>query len=174
MKISSSTEFFHYQGASYKVLLDVFKDLISTTRDFAFLDIGCGKGRAVLVAEYCGYNKLRGIDLDQELISDANENLANYKFKRRESEIVFSCENALTFLYPNEASVYFLFNPFNEAILSEVLRRLCTMNENELVFVYMNPLYPGPFLEMGMEPARTYKTSRYTEAVVFRRNKISL
>ncbi|MBL7933038.1 MAG: class I SAM-dependent methyltransferase [Bacteroidia bacterium] len=173
MKISDSSEYYHYQGASYKVLLTIFRDVILETRDFHFVDIGCGKGRAVLVAEFCGYNKLSGIDLDAQLINDAIENLKTFKLKRPESQIDFICENALDFDYPDVPTVYFLFNPFSEAILSKVLKRICEMSKEEMVFVYMNPTFPGPFAFEGITRWKTYKSHRYVEAIVFKREKIN-
>lgn len=173
MKLSNSSEFYHYQGASYKVLLKLFKDLVTDTRNFAFMDIGCGKGRALLVAEFCGYKQLTGIDLDEELVNAATENLKLYKFKRPDSEVRFICQNALSFDYPNEATVYFLFNPFNETVLKGVLERICSMNRKEVIFVYMNPLFPKPFSDLEIVQTKTYKSWRYTEAMVFRREKLN-
>lgn len=173
VKISNSSEFFHYQGASYKVLLKVFRDLIKKTSGFHFVDIGCGKGRAIFVAEFCGYNKLTGIELDWELVLEAEKNLGAYKFKRPESEIEFICQNALLFDYHSEATVYFLFNPFIEAILEQVLMRICDSNKKELIFIYMNPLFPKPFTAMGITEMIKYKSSRYVEAIVFKRDRLN-
>jgi predicted RNA methylase len=77
------------------------------------MDIGCGKGRAVFVAEKLGFSRLRGIELDESLVAVANENKSKY-IKRPQSSIEFIHANALSFSYPNEPTVYFLFNPFNE------------------------------------------------------------
>jgi hypothetical protein len=56
IKRSDSKEFFHYQGASYLVLFRVFSELAMDKKDFDFVDVGSGKGRALFVAEYFGFN----------------------------------------------------------------------------------------------------------------------
>jgi SAM-dependent methyltransferase len=171
IKKSDSAEFFHYQGAGYLTLLRVFKEIVEETKDFNFVDIGCGKGRAVYVAEYCGYTNLTGIELDKELVEEAKENLKLYPFKRKESAIVFVHENALDYAYKNKPAVYFLFNPFNEAILRKVLETIIQSTQSETWFVYMNPLFPKPFAEHKIPIIKEYKTGRYKEVIVFALNK---
>lgn len=169
IKLIDSNQYHHYQGASYKILLELFAFLKDQTKDFGFLDIGCGKGRAVLVAEYFGYSRLVGIDLDQELINCAYENLKKDRFLKQSSQVSFICENALNFRYNNEPCVYFLFNPFNEAVLQGVLQRILSQNTSEVWFIYMNPIFPTPFFSGGLELVKELKSWRYREALIFRR-----
>ena len=170
IKTSDSKEFFHYQGASYLVLLKLFKEISKPTQGFNFVDIGCGKGRAIFVAEYCGYIELIGIEMDEELIAQANSNLNLYKFKRKESSIVFIHSNALTYMYQNKPTVYFLFNPFNEEVMGKVLDKIISSTECETWFVYMNPLYKEAFKERKIEQVNEFKTGIYKEAIAYRIN----
>ncbi|MDI1353972.1 MAG: class I SAM-dependent methyltransferase [bacterium] len=169
LKRSASKEFFHYQGASYLVLFKIFKELETETKAYNFVDIGCGKGRVVFVAEYCGYTRLRGIELDEELFLCAKENVALWTPKHKESQIEFVQVNALDAEYRNEPTVYFLFNPFCETVLRGVLNRVCQSSSRGLVFVYMNPLYPKPFYEKKMEVFAEIRTKWYREAIIFHR-----
>lgn len=168
IKESQSKEFFHYQGASYLVLLRIFSDMPAHTFSFGFVDIGCGKGRVIFVAEHCGYNQLTGIEMDEQLVHDALRNSEAYSFKRDTSEINFVHINALEYTYKNQPLVYFLFNPFNEAVLNNVLDKILASSDSETWFIYMNPLYPKPFFERKMELVKRHKTRFYTEALVFR------
>lgn len=170
IKRSASKEFFNYQGAGYNVLLRIFSEISETTKGFDFVDIGCGKGRAVFVAEYCGYDQLTGIELDEELIKDASRNTELYVFKRKESSINFIHVNALEYEYKNKPTIYFLFNPFNEEIMKKVLNRIVALSSSETWFVYMNPLYPKPFKEKGIPCIKEIKTRFYKEAFIFRMN----
>ncbi|MDX2172741.1 MAG: class I SAM-dependent methyltransferase [Bacteroidota bacterium] len=172
IKQSNSPKFYHYQGASYLVLLKILPQIFKHTQAFTFFDIGCGKGRAAFVAESCGYKKLMGIDLDEELILNANENLKIYK-KREESKIDFYKSNALTFDYKNEPTVYFMFNPFNNDILKEVLDRILNATTSETYFIYMNPKHAGVFDDYHFELVNTIKTKRYTEAVIYKLKEIN-
>lgn len=170
IKKSKSKEFFHYQGAGYTVLFRIFSEIYSLTQSCDFIDIGCGKGRAVFVAEYCGYSHLAGIELDAGLLTEAEENSKRYPFKRNTSSITFLYANALDYIYANKPTVYFLFNPFNESVLEKVLDRISEQSSSETWFIYMNPLFPGPFERRGIQLAKKIKTRFYTEALVFRTN----
>ena len=170
IKKSDSLDYFHYQGASYLVLLRIFKEVSPQTKDFDFVDIGSGKGRAVFVAENCGYNTLYGIELDCTLLKDAVENLKHYAFKRKESDILFVHQNAIEYSYTNRPSVYFLFNPFNEQVMEKVLQKISSCTDKESWFIYMNPQYTKPFTDKKMELIKEFKTGRYLEAVVFKMN----
>jgi SAM-dependent methyltransferase len=171
IKKSDSKEFFHYQGAGYLVLIRLFNSLDEKIKGFEFVDIGCGKGRAIFVAEYCGFNNLIGIELDQELVEEAKTNLELYSLKRKESFIRFIHANALEYIFPDRPTIYFLFNPFNEAVLSKVLDRIYAATSAETWFIYMNPLYQMPFKEKKMEIMNEFKTGRYLEAVIYRMQK---
>ncbi|WP_317899157.1 class I SAM-dependent methyltransferase [Aurantibacillus circumpalustris] len=167
IKKSNSKEFFHYQGASYKVLFRIFSE-IKDINNLEFVDIGSGKGRAVFMAEYNGFNYVSGIEMDEVLVSDSKNNVARYLKKRKESQIAFIQSNALDYEYKNAPSVYFLFNPFNEEILKKVLDRILSSTFAETWFIYMNPLYSEAFRREGIELVRTFKTRFYTEALLFK------
>jgi len=168
IKKSDSDEFFHYQGASYLVLSRIFKNILQPTKTFEFVDIGCGKGRPVFVAEAFGYDHLTGIDLDKELIEAANENLKSYLLKRKTSTVNFINVNALEHNYKNTPTVYFLFNPFNEEVLKKVLARISSQTNSETWFVYMNPKYKAAFTKDRFEIVKELKTKRYLEAMIYR------
>ena len=168
IKKSNSDEFFHYQGAGYLVLYRIFEEIAPQTKSFNFVDIGCGKGRPVFVAESFGYNDLTGIDLDKELIEAANENLKTYLLKRKESVIKFIHANALEHNYRNTPTVYFLFNPFNEEVLKKVLAKIISATTSQTWLVYMNPKYKDAFTQDKFELVKELKTKRYLEAIVYR------
>lgn len=167
IKKSNSDEFFHYQGAGYLVLYRIFELVTPHTKLFDFVDIGCGKGRPVFVAESFGYDNLTGIDLDKELVDAANKNLKTYLLKRKKSNIQFIHVNALEYNYKNTATVYFLFNPFNEEVLKKVLTKIISSTTSETWFVYMNPKYKAAFTKDKFEVVKELKTKRYLEAMVY-------
>lgn len=168
IKKSDSTEFYHYQGAGYSVLFRIFNQITSATKGFVFVDIGCGKGRPVFVAESYGYENLTGIDLDQDLISIANENLKHYLLKRETSQIKFINVNALEYGYKNQPTVYFLFNPFNDVVLKKVLSKIISTTSSETWFVYMNPMFLEVFKHEKIEIVMELKTKKYLEAIIYK------
>ena len=168
IKKSSSNEYFHYQGAGYLVLLRLFDTMAAHTKKFHFVDIGSGKGRAVFVAEHCGYERLTGIELDKELVDIARQNAKRYHLKNRLSDIRFIHENALTCHFVNEPCVYFLFNPFDSTTLKKVLEKIRSSTHSETWFIYMNPLYRQRFEEQNARVVAAIKTGRYLEAVIYK------
>ena len=146
-------------------LMNEIKD---ETKGFHFVDIGSGKGRVLFVAEYSGYNRLTGIELNEALVEDAQNNLESYSHKRKESNINFLQANALEFDYKNEKTVYFLFNPFNGEILKKVLERIKENTKSETWFVYMNPLYASVFEECKIRQVKTIRSGFYKEAIIYK------
>jgi len=98
----------HYQGASYFILFSIFNELPHETKKFPLIDYGCGKGRALFVAEQCGFTNLIGVDIAKELIDNANENKTIYKKKMMKVVSIFYLK-----MLPNIKSqtmpVYFTF-----------------------------------------------------------------
>lgn len=87
-----------------------------------FVDIGCGKGRALLIAAEFPFRRLLGVEIAPELCAIANANLAlNPDWKSRISVIN---GDASTFVYPEGPLFIFLYTPF---LLSMVRRFLANL-----------------------------------------------
>ena len=77
-----------YMPVSYTLLEEAFKQLnfnkpqtTNHKQQTHFLDIGCGKGRALCVAAHQGFKKLTGLDFAKDLCEAAKENLSITKQK---------------------------------------------------------------------------------------------
>jgi SAM-dependent methyltransferase len=162
-----ASDYYHYQGAGYGIIIRMFSDLAPGREHFHFIDIGCGKGRAVIVAENAGFRRITGIELYEDLLRKAAENVKQYPARRSDSSITLLQVNALNFQYQDEPAIYFLFNPFSGVVLKEVLLKILQSTKSETYFIYMNPKYAAVFAELGLKKARVYKTRFYTEAIVY-------
>ncbi len=172
IKKSDDAHNFHYQGASYMVLFDLFKKLPHSTKQKNFIDIGSGKGRALFCAEYSGFDHLIGVELDKELVEISNENVERYRLKRNESRFKFICENALTYIIPEGTAVFYFFNPFSEKIMQEVEKKISSWrveNNSEIFIIYVNPQFKNVWINAGYETYHQEGNSRYTEALIFRK-----
>src|SRR2546423_7653399 len=59
-----------------------FRKLLRTIRlprNSAFVDLGCGLGRACILAAEYGFEKVTGVELAPELCAAANENIENWR-----------------------------------------------------------------------------------------------
>lgn len=165
-----SLENHHYQGASYYILLKVFNVLPMELKNKAFIDYGCGKGRALFVAEACGFKKLIGVDIAKELIEDAQNNELVYSKKNINSEFIFEFEDATKYVIPTDADVFYFFNPFGKQILQDVITNIknSLLNHPRTIYcIYLNPLYHSIFEENGFNVYKTIKSWRYLEGVIY-------
>lgn len=114
--------------------------------DFTFLDLGSGKGRTLLMASDYPFKRILGVELLPSLDRIAEENLRSYK---NESQRCFAleslCADATKFPIPNDPLVLYLFNPFPESGLREVLANLRQSLDEHARPVYV--LYHNPLLE---------------------------
>jgi SAM-dependent methyltransferase len=160
----------HYQGASYFILFSIFEKLPLETRDLPFIDFGCGKGRAIFVAEQCGFTNLIGVDIAKELVEDANTNKAVYIKKNNLSKIDFHFEDATKYQIQNDANVFYFFNPFGEDILQKVIDNIkesVKQHPRKVHCIYLNPKYKAVFDKNGFEVFFTEKNKRYLEGIIY-------
>ncbi len=167
---ANSEQLHHYQGASYFVLITLFKKLPLHLKDKPFIDYGCGKGRALFVAEYCGFTNLIGVDIAKELIEDANQNKLLYKKINPSSKIDFYFEDAITYQIPREAKVFYFFNPFGLEIMQKVIENIkesVASNPRKVYCLYLNPIYRKAFDGNQFKIEFEEKNKNYLEAVVY-------
>ena len=121
--------------------------------EFTFIDIGSGKGRALLMAADYPFRRILGIELLPELHRVAKGNLAKYK---SDSQCCFAIDcllgDASAFAFPTEPTVLYLFNPLPEYGLTKMIRNLeQSLREHPRpVFVlYHNPLLVDVLAQSG-------------------------
>ncbi len=160
----------HYQGASYYILFSTFEKLPIETKNVPLIDYGCGKGRALFVAEQCGFTNLIGVDIAKELIDDANANKAVYVRKNSQSNINFLFEDATKYKIPDNAQVFYFFNPFGEEILQQVINNIkesVKQHPRKVYCIYLNPKYKAVFEKNGFEVFYIKKNKRYLEGIIY-------
>jgi SAM-dependent methyltransferase len=112
--------------------------------EFTFIDIGSGKGRALLMAADYPFRRILGIELLPELHRVAAQNIDKYKSESQQC-FVIDCvlADASEFSFPPEPTMLYLFNPLPEAGLTRMISNLQdSLREHPRpVFVlYQNPL----------------------------------
>jgi len=174
-----------YMPASYKLLEDIFEQLSPNKPQTTnlptgqaglkpqtlnhFLDIGCGKGRALCVAAHYGYKKLSGIDLSKELCTAARENLALTRQKIPGIDFTIINNDAFYFEIPDDVDCIFFFNPFDETIMSGVVKNILQSLQNhprKMNIIYINPLHKEYFIQAGFTEAWYTKKMKYLEAAI--------
>ncbi len=142
-----------YMPISYYLLSKAFKHYPKSTKN-NFIDIGCGKGRALCVAASQGFNKVSGVDISINLCTTAALNLEKTKKRYPFLEYKLHTMDAANYEIPDDADCIFLFNPFDEIIMKQVAYniqsslRLCPRT---MVIIYANPLYENLFHAIGFK-----------------------
>jgi SAM-dependent methyltransferase len=114
--------------------------------EFAFVDLGSGKGRTLLMASDYPFRRVVGVELLPELNRIAQENLARYKSEsQRCFELQSICADATNFPLPEGPLVIYLFNPFPESGLRRAVANLGRTLEEKPRPIYV--LYHNPQLE---------------------------
>lgn len=91
--------------------------------EVVLVDYGAGKGRVLAAAAAHPFRKVIGVEISESLTGIARQNLESMKH-RRAAHTEVQCCDAASFRVPDDANVFFFFNPFIGATLSEVIRRI--------------------------------------------------
>ena len=94
-------------------------------RDFSFIDLGCGKGRVLLVASQYPFQQIIGVEISPELAEIARINAQRYQpNSRRVAAIDVRNIDATTADYPDSNLLVHLYHPFQTPFTELVLSRL--------------------------------------------------
>ncbi len=140
-EIFSGEQYQPIEPEQFHVILDELS--LDHTR-FTFIDLGSGKGRAVLLASEYPFRRIIGVEILPELHRVAQQNLLRFPAERQRcTSVEFWCGDARDFEFPAEPTVLYLFNPFFEPVLEQVLQNLKTSLDRDprtLLLVYVNPI----------------------------------
>jgi predicted RNA methylase len=92
---------------------------------FTFIDLGCGKGRVLLMASDYPFKRIVGVEFMPDLHRAARQNIAIFSSDRQRCrQIEAVCLDARDFQFPPGPLVMYLFNPFSESTFAHVLENL--------------------------------------------------
>jgi predicted RNA methylase len=123
-----------YEAVDPVIFRRALTDIDENFQKFTFIDMGCGKGRALLIASEYGFSALMGVDFASELVAIARNNC-----KQRNISVTVSCLDAARFQFPSGHLVVYLFNPFGVTVLDDVLDNLFASHCAACYVVYVNP-----------------------------------
>lgn len=108
-----------------------------------FIDLGCGKGKPLLVAAGLPFQRLIGVDISQACITIARRNVQVYGPERIDpSRVELLTMDVEDFVFPDAPMVIYLFNPFPAKLMARVMANLeqsLRESPRNAVIVYVNP-----------------------------------
>ncbi len=120
-RLRDATQYGPVNGWAFRKLLKH----LGLPRRWHFADLGCGLGRAcVLAAEY-GFEKVTGVELAPEFCAIARENIANCRpLAGKTASVEILQLDALDFCDQTDADIFFMFRPFSGEFLQRILQKL--------------------------------------------------
>ena len=150
-----------YSASHYLLVRRIFKALDIDLREAVLVDMGCGKGRVLLVAMTFGFKKIIGVEFSEELSRICVHNVANVR--RRDivsnSDIEIVTGDAADYTIPTDANVFYFFNPFGPEVLNRVLLNIedsLKIRDRTLYVIYVNPVHKEQFLRKGYQAVKTF------------------
>ena len=161
-----------YMPVSYFTIEEILPRLPNELKKGIFLDIGCGKGRAMCVAAHFGFTNLQGIDFAKEMIEAAEINLKKTKelFPGMQYELTWT--DVSTLEIEKDVNTIFLFNPFNQKVMEMVIEKINDSLKKHLrpIYVlYASPQYIEFFYKQGFDVLFRIKKYNYLEAVILKK-----
>ena len=106
-------------------------------KNYQFVDIGCGKGKVLMVWEKnCKKKKIKmkisGIDYYKPLVLIANKNLKKF------SKIKIVTQDVISYNFNNKKTIFFLYNPFNLNVFKKIVSKL---KSQKYIIIYNNPVH---------------------------------
>ena len=133
-----------YEASRVILLRKVFKKVQPLMPpESVLVDLGCGKGRVLLVAAEFRIKKVRGVEFAHELCELAKRNWAKFQARTgttTECSIVEA--DAANYPIHSDENVFFMFNPFDETVMEQVMRNIAASLEErrrKVWIIYYNP-----------------------------------
>lgn len=149
-----------YHASEEWELAGAMRLLCEELSSFTFLDLGCGKGRSLLIAARMGFRRVIGVEFAAELVATARKNI---RVMGVSNAIVIDAD-AADFRLPEGNQVIFLFNPFGQVVVRKVVANLERPREGKLYVIYSNPIHANALdgsqvlQRVGSAPARWLPT----------------
>jgi SAM-dependent methyltransferase len=157
--------------------LRMVRRLLSALRlppNSALVDFGCGKGRVLLLAAHYGFRRVTGVEFAAELCKIAVDNVARYcRTARVSAEIRVIEGDAVTYDIQDDENVFFLANPFGEALVDKVLDNIVcsTARAPRQVFVvYSNPRFGRTVERHGF---RVFRDINSGECIIYTNRELA-
>ncbi|WP_404309636.1 class I SAM-dependent methyltransferase [Neorhodopirellula lusitana] len=98
---------------------------VDLPRDGVFVDVGCGKGRILLLAAEQGFDQVVGLEISPGLCQIAERNVAAFSKRKPESgSIKVICTNILDYQMDGSETVFFLYSPFGHSVTERFLEMM--------------------------------------------------
>lgn len=143
-----------YQPIEPALFREIIGSLAVDFSEFTFVDIGSGKGRALLLAAEYPFKRILGIELLPELHAIAQQNIAKFMSERPGNAAIESvCGDATEFPLPDGPLVILLNNPLPERALRGFIAKVeasIKVAARPVFLIYANPVFESVLEESAL------------------------
>jgi len=162
-----------YQPTDPVLFDQILNSMPVPVEGFTFLDLGAGKGRTLLMASKYPFRRIIGVEILAELHQAAQQNIVRYRDAQQKCFAIEShAGDARCFRFPAEDLMLYLFNPFPEPVLRQVLANLhdsLLAGPRRIYVIYHNLVHEDVFAEQHwLHPMRRTHQFAIYEAVAQR------
>ena len=128
----------YYSSSGNKHLEKVLNSLNIKPYD-SIVDIGCGKGGALVTMSKYPFGFLGGIELTQKLYNIAQKNMLQLKIKN----VTLHCCDASEFSDINDYNYIYFYNPFPSIVMKAVMENIINSVQakpRKITIIYKNPV----------------------------------
>jgi len=142
----------------FRVMMGALTNLIGSRFPlYTFVDMGCGMGKALLLAAEHPFRQIVGVEFARHLATICEQNVYQVRdpAHRLCQSIKVVVTDATQFSFPDGPLIVFLYNPFGPQVLIPMLNNLRTAaatKPNETFVVYLNARHSQLLEEVGFRP----------------------
>ncbi len=140
----SKTPGLEYSSSHPRIIRRALRALELPFEQYTFVDMGCGKGRALLIASELPFARIVGVEFVPQLAEIARRNLSKHcRAVQRCRAIEVLTMDATDYCFPSVPLVLYFANPFMRVVMDEVRRNLeASLRQwnHEVIVVYQGLL----------------------------------
>lgn len=110
-----------------------------------FVDLGCGKGRVLMIASQFGFQRIVGVEFCAQLCRRARENVELFRRRYPSYSPIEIIESDVThYEFRGDEIIFFLYNPFTSVVLAQLLENIARSvisAPRDIWLIYNTPLH---------------------------------
>jgi len=146
--LSDNVRYGHEYRASKTKPLRQLLQRLQLPSESVFVDFGCGKGKAIMIASEFPFQRLVGIEFSSQLIKTAHQNLRKFLGEGYRERIRVLQSDVVQYKFSDDENVIYFYNPFAGDVIESVLERLresLVRNPRTIWILYFAPQFRESF-----------------------------